>query len=1066
MIPSTSFLKNALKQGDVLNPKARVIAEWNHNRYTKVTTVDNWNYPEKTYGYDLDVYPIETIIEPVRPTAGLLKGRANEGAVVQGYSDTPRGYRTYTASPSAKYKYWTGPAQSNLTEYSSGGYVLPEPVKPYIIYEEPVLTNKIYIAVEDSWHGPEKWEIEITTNGTTWTSINSDPARNSKGQVQLYRQADNSWGTTVYRDNPMYIKGIRLNVLSMEHWHSWFNLIELGARLESDLSNRLMDYSVKHELADADFISPLGTISSNTGTITLSNVDKIFNNDNINSPYKGLLDANIKFTIDFGIDVSEWGGTGYEYIRQGTMYSEAWSGGEETVQIPLKDASKFLQEIKPLSELMEDVTIGMAIWRMLDSVGFIDYSYTRTAEAISTQIPFFWTDKEKTVWDNIQELCRTTQSAAYFDEFGILQIKTRDAAFDKTKPVSWTFDYAQNGTKQPDIVELNVGSTFEANKVTVKYQKTNLAQDSQGRPISEIVWQPEDDVVLRSSSTTGDITATDMRFWIDKKDVATWPFDGIVNIRGELIKYKGKGYRYYPKGRSYTGNIDNDTIFKVIYTTDEKLQIDKELSNPDHMWRNYFTGYMKVVERGWDDTTAKAHLAKPDKAWLINGSYYGKHGGTQKLWNGGMKFSATDSRLRMETNKTFKSEHWYTARRGGVDNEPMKFIGTRMMFPSSPRGTHQTAGIWWYGNTASNEMYGIDIQSTRLTNAKTRNEICFIKRDGGKTVLLKSTSMPKGAAHAVNENQWIDIDVVVTGQTFRVSINGIPSMNVVVPGGQQLPATGRAGLYVRGFTVCDFEYFYMMADGGIQETDLDNQSYLDIIRSGYFSNQYYKDFVAKSRVAKKRRGKKTVRYTQRYDQRYFDEFGSQVHEFRPYEVTFDKMPVMYSSLYVSNFDQIAIDEYIHDPFGAKFIIANTSRWNSVVNGEDTISYGSDNPVDQKMMITGRTIQQAEAVDYEVKDDQAIRARGEIPLEFTSQWIQSEAAAKALGDWIVQNWADPADEIEMEVFGNPLLQVGDVIAINYPPKDMTESTHKYFVIAVDSSWDNGLKTELTLRRARI
>jgi len=169
---------------------------------------------------------------------------------------------------------------------------------------------------------------------------------------------------------------------------------------------------------------------------------------------------------------------------------------------------------------------------------------------------------------------------------------------------------------------------------------------------------------------------------------------------------------------------------------------------------------------------------------------------------------------------------------------------------------------------------------------------------------------------------------------------------------------------------------------------------------------------------------------------------------------------------LSNDSQVIEDEYVHNPFGAHFIIANASRVNSVVNGEDTLTYGSDNPIDQKIMITGRTIQQAEATDYVVQDDLAIRARGEIAIEFSSGWIQSESAAKALGDWIVENWATPADEVDVEIFGNPLLQLGDIVAVNYPPRDMVESTHKYFVVSVDNGWDNGLATTMTLRRARI
>lgn len=1069
MLSASTQLKNALREGLALHAKPRVIAEWNHNRYTPISVVDNFGHPEKDNGYDLDVFPIETITEPLRPTAGLLKARTNEGSSTTGHSDTPPTKRSYTASPDAKYKYWTSPAQSNTTPYSGGGYTLPQPVQPYLLYSKDALTNKLYICFENSWSNPSVWDIQITVDGTSWTTVASNLTPNSKGQVILYRQADGTWGTAVHRENPTNIRGIRLLIKSTARWQSWVNLIELGARLESDLSPWLVDYSIKNDMGETDQITPIGIASSNTGSVTLSNIDGLFNHDNADSPYYGLIDANVKFTIDLGMDVSNWGGSGYEYIRQATMYAESWSGSDESVDVNLKDASKFLQEMTTLPQLMENVTIGQAIWRVLDSVGFIDYAYIKGAESAASQIPYFWTESERTVWDQIQDICRTTQTAIWFDEYGVLQIKTREAAFDKAAPVSWTLDYSKNGTKQPDIISLDVGNNYEANKVTVKYTTTKLAEDEQGRPISEIIWQPEGDVVLRSSALINNVSATDMRFWIDAKDVATWPYEGIVNIRGELIKYKGKGYRYYPKGGSYTGDYEKDTVFKIIYSTDEKNDIDRNLSSEYHSWRNYFTGYMRVEERGYDISRPMNHDNIQD-VWLSNGSYFGKTGGTQKLWNGGTKFMPRDSILRLQsTGKKATGEHWYTARRGAWTGESPKFIGTRMKFPSNPKGKHTAAGIWVWGNYAQNNMYAIDIKCTKNVDRKSHNEIRVIKRVNGKNYILGGKGA-KGVAYAIDYDKWYDVDVVVTSTgRFTVAINGNVVMNVMDTAdgnGEDLPISGRAGLYVRGDCVTDFEYFYMMADGGIQETDLDNSSYLDLIRGGYFSNQYYKNFVTRTRLYRKRRGKRTTIEEAWYNQRYFDEFGNQVHEFRPYKVDFEKTPVAYSSLYVSNDSQIVVDQYIHNPFGAEFIVANASRVNSVANGEDTLTYGKDNPVEQKMVITGRTIQRAEPKDYEVKNEQAIRARGEISLDFQSDWIQSEAAAKALGDWIVQHWSDPCDDVEVSVFGNPLFQIGDIVSINYPPRDMVADTHKYWVLAVGQQWNDGPTTTLTLRRARI
>jgi len=143
MLSGSTQLKNALQQGMALRSKPRVIAEWNHNRYTPIDEVDNWGFIEKDNGYELDSFPIESITDPLRPTAGLLKGRAGEGAVVQGYSDTPNRVRTYTVDPDAKYKYWCSPQQANATPYSGGGYTIPAVTQPYVRYEKSAFTNKL-----------------------------------------------------------------------------------------------------------------------------------------------------------------------------------------------------------------------------------------------------------------------------------------------------------------------------------------------------------------------------------------------------------------------------------------------------------------------------------------------------------------------------------------------------------------------------------------------------------------------------------------------------------------------------------------------------------------------------------------------------------------------------------------------------------------------------------------------------------------------------------------------------------------------------------------------------------
>jgi hypothetical protein len=356
-------------------------------------------------------------------------------------------------------------------------------------------------------------------------------------------------------------------------------------------------------------------------------------------------------------------------------------------------------------------------------------------------------------------------------------------------------------------------------------------------------------------------------------------------------------------------------------------------------------------------------------------------------------------------------------------------------------------------------MYGVELISTAQCNRANRahKEVRILKRKSSGVTVVKEVDWQ------VAENNWYDIDVSLnTVGSIGVFINGV--LAISIKDLDPIPLTGRTGLYVRGYSVADFEYFYASRAIPQYDSDLDNMNYLDMIKRGYYSNQYYKDMIYGWRVVKTRRGNKTVTVKDPYVQRVFDEFGEQIHEMRTYNVKFEKSPAVYSSLYISNSDQSIIDEYVHSPFGATFTIANSSRTNAVINGEDTLTFGADNSVEQKMMIVGRTVQQADAKTYEVKDDQAIRARGEISVSFASDWIQSEAQAKSLGDWIIKNWADPADEIELEVFGNPLIQLSSIVAIDFPSRSMSGATHKYFVTGISNSWSEGLSTTLVLRRA--
>lgn len=1074
--PATTFLKDTIDKSDNITANQRVRVEWNMNRYAELIVAENFGFPEVDNNPFPQYFPISSIVEPNRPTTGLATARVDVSEVFDHRSDTPGIDREYVASDESKFKLWNSPTASQAT-IVSGSYPIAN-AGPFVKYGKVVggtnlyentKANKIIVTFDVSQNTPVKLRVFLRTSadGVAFddtmdaTPIATDPALNSSGQVILYYQSNGTWSTSpgdYLTADPCALSTIYVKVDSLNKAGGFANVIEISPRIERDISDRVIDFSTSYGLGEDDQVSPVGVISSNTGSISISNTQDnavypdpgYFETSNLYGP----LDANVKFMIDFGIDTTPYGGAGIEWTRIATMFSDEWQKSADTMSIDLKDYSKFLQEIQPAAMLFQDLSIGECIWRILDSVGMNNWKYNVAADAANMKIAYFWTNPEETVWRNIQDLCRGTQSVAFIDEDGVFQIKTRDSAF--AIPATGIADLRGEdvGDKIANIAEIEFEDQFQVNSVTINYRATDLAKDTLGNPISEIVWQPEDTVVLRSAGLYQPFLTGDSNFFMDGKDAITWPYEGLVNIQGEIIRYSGKNYAYIkPNGTWGT------TYLK---STDEKNALDNDPVRCDvgQNWRNYFTGRFLVTERGVGATTEVDHYNQIP-GWYDN-PYYGQAGGTQTKWTGGMKYAVQDGFLRLETNKTFMNSAIYTVQRSNPNYTYTDTVyGTRFRFPLTPTGAwFNSAGLWFCGNSAHNAMYMVEVTPTySIETGNLRagsNEIRVLKRNGSGGL----TQLNKGYAFGVVRGQWVDIDVrveYVAGQPeISVSVNG---RNVVVVKDLVSPiaASNRTGIYTRGWTAADFEYFYA-APGGFELDIPDETDFLSQIRGGYESRQlsaYVNVWGTK---------KQPLFQKNRFRDRYIEEFGVPIHEVREYNVKFEKTPVLYSSLYVSNDEQIVTPEYVGTAFGAKFTIANSSRFDSVVSGEDTLTYGPDNSVDQKMVITARTIQQQDEKPYQVKDERAIVARGEITLELSSDWIQSEAAAKAIGDWIVANWAQPADTVTLTTFGNPLIRVGDVVSITYAPTGL--DAVKFVVLKAGQSWDNGLQTTITCRKCPV
>lgn len=1054
-------LRDAIRSSYVLSATPRLIADWNMNRYADPVASNTPD--EETEGYDPEMFPIESIIEPVRPTKGICKARINHSVIGDDYgiAGTPSSARYYIGDVDDVYKYWNGPYASNSTGAISG-------VEPQVIYARSVNVNKIVAKVENSWASPGNFTVQITTDGTSWSTVATNPTIRNDGQVVLYYNGTN-WNSNrpTDIDNTKSIRGVKLVVTSLvggrdrngnpstymvdgttystSGKNSHFNLISLEAHLEADLSSSLIEVTDTFDMGETSQLYPIGTITANIGDLSLSNIDGTFNNDNTLSPYFDLLEPNVEFSLEYVYSVN---GTAYS-VQQFKMYSENWTGQrDDTVRVTLRDASYFLAETTPRAAMWEGLTAPQIVWRLLDSVGFVDYQIDADDRVVDHTIPVFWVDGSQNVWEVLDELAKSMQAAIYFDAFGVLQVKTRDIAFDDAASPVWNVRAEDSGTELADITSEGFSQTeqFEVNHMTVSFQATAWSEWNNGQPSLQKVWQPESTVVLRSSPLVQTLELDSVYLYIPAEDAAYWPWEGKVNVQGELIAYKGKHYVYYEGG---------DRKTTVVSSEDDRKKADAKTAAISR-YLNHFTGGLKIVERGVWNSDPRRHQ--------IDSNGYSrrniKDGESNSVNGEGLKFNRVESTATLKTPGGFDSNDLSVVTRGSASDSGYRVYGTVLKFDKDGDFSTQSGGLVIHNSTAKEDGYYIDVRPTSKIDRTSRNELIVWSRVDGKNYRVGG----KGAALAVAENIQYDMDVFVDtvsgNHVITVFWNGRNVFSETVPNAQTNAKNGKWGVFAMGKTSVDFEYLYAIARNEVQPPD--DSSFFDMVTGGYRGGMWDREWVYRWRTDTRRKKKKSVKERNRFNQYYFDEFGPVVHEIREFNVSFDPNPVLHSRLYMTNDWSAICTEYLSSPFGAKFIIANTARRNAVVNGDDTITYtGIPHATTQSLSVLGRALVISETEKVIASNDSAIQRRGKIESELSEKWIQTKEMATDVSEWMKKHWGTGTDGAQVTIFGNPLIEIGDVVTVYYPHRSLNGV--KYFVTGTSTVFSQGMQTTLTLRR---
>lgn len=584
----------------------------------------------------------------------------------------------------------------------------------WAVYDKKLKTNKIVIKVNAIITKPSIFQVYLLVDDTWTSGIISSESFDDNGILTLYYDGSD-WSATewAYNSYPkistssgtidkfIEINGIALTVGALQYSTNsesirdssydlgYLDLIEISPRFELDLTDYLVEFSIDKELSSDESPLPLGSMSSNTASVLLNKYPIVIDqadtlssqtNDIIpisnyaahyvsgeevkNSPLMGMLVKGVKLKGFFDIDqtVSGVGATnGKTSIPAFIMYAESWAENSDGVTIECYDLIKKLQSIKCPSLYFNRKSINEIAYSILDAAGVSDYYINdiMSLRVISLKsnelesIPHFWTNRDNSVAETLNDLFKPYQISMYADEFNGLKfvslyelatrrkdISNQDIAYiqdiNDSNSVSNIGSISFNQMEKPSEISISYKKPYQWNnppelRKSVRKELLELGQTALAST-TKIVWEPEQDSLILpyfELSSPGIISKKQqyIKYNVSKESSLQNNIDysGYLLIDKEIIKYDGLEYVFTPASivnKKIVPNEDNSFIAIVKSPEDiVSLRSDalRRFKSADTIVYGP-TGYIRNVERGHFGTVPDRHIVlgqKDEKNWTV-----------------------------------------------------------------------------------------------------------------------------------------------------------------------------------------------------------------------------------------------------------------------------------------------------------------------------------------------------------------------------------------------------------------------------------------------------------------
>jgi hypothetical protein len=474
-----------------------------------------------------------------------------------------------------------------------------------------------------------------------------------------------------------------------------------------------------------------------------------------------------------------------------------------------------------------------------------------------------------------------------------------------------------------------------------------------------------------------------------------------------------------------------------------------------------------------------------------------------------------DSVSYVYKNLTDQYKHFGTRMRivGKVENNPDKTqtpIGSTAYYSlnnttsSATTVSGSSGGIAVMLNPETNIGYYFEIVALADSSIKD-----YSSKDGVYNVFFYKIKQKTGTTEAVPINLWsgltqilvdsgtfigqsrivgeefstvydlaVEYENIGSSRKFYLYVNG--SLAAIVDDDDPLPVYNNLALFARGSAKCMFENVYAVGNNyskngafildtprnsvfGDDEIDI-NESFRKYSMSGMIQSTYLSGISTSE--------------SPKYNM-YFEEFGTIMREAAYFNIKYDKAyPALYAKLSptFNNIKGYTTSGFVADAYGAEFLIFNstdtilsldersenylkiqgatfTQQSATELTVDEYFSKKSDlsNPeISGSNLVYSPLVAEQEYLD--IKYSRGTYGKKEFNLDTT--YIQSYDDADSLMGWLVSKITKPRKSVGVKIFSMPILQLGDIININYINKDgfneISDSDQKFVIYSIEYS----------------